>query len=310
MTLVARQTNDLTNVKEFWSSNSSLAQFSKNNNNSGRNNNNNSTVETYLNVAAYSQAKRRFEGSTSPYGCGEDSFFIMKKDGRSTTMGVADGVGGWNQFNVNPAFIARQMMLNSHQISRENARLGLPQDPQLIMASAYEKIKIGNEVEAGSTTCCIVTLDTSNASSPVVRSANLGDSGYIIIRKGQVIAYSDFQRLELAPMQLAIIPPRFADIGAIQTDPAAAECKEHNVEIGDIIILASDGLWDNIPNCHTNDSDVAVLVSELDARGATMSNIAQVLVETALSYYVKPDDITVVVAKVVTDAQGNVSFDR
>jgi len=256
-----------------------------------------------MNIAAYSQAKRRWEGSTSPYGCGEDSFFIMKKkDGRSTTMGVADGVGGWNAFDVNPAFIARQMMLNAHAISRENAKQGIPQHPQLIMASAYDKIKRGNEVEAGSTTCCIVTLDSSDPHNPVVRSANLGDSGYVVIRKGQVVAYSDFQRLELAPMQLAIIPERFASIGAIQTDPAAADVREHSVEDGDIIILASDGLWDNIPNCHQSNSDLAVLVTELDARGASPSDIAQVLVETAVSYYLKPDDITVVVGKVCVDA--------
>jgi len=290
MTLIASRT---TINAEFWASNASGAfQMSTSPVRSL------APEEVYMDIAAYSQAKRRWEGSTSPYGCGEDSFFIMKKDGKSNTMGVADGVGGWNAFDVNPAFIARQMMLNSHSISRENAKLGKPQDPQKIMSAAYEKIKNNNEVEAGSTTCCIVTLDSSDPSNPLLRSANLGDSGYVIIRRGEVIAYSDFQRLELAPMQLAIIPERFASIGAIQTDPAAAECREHAVEDGDIIILASDGLWDNIPNCHQSNSDLAVLVSELDARGAAMPDIAQMLVETALSYYFKPDDITVVVAKV------------
>jgi len=263
-----------------------------------------------MSVAAYSQAKRRFDGSTSPYGCGEDSFFIMKKEGKSSSLGVADGVGGWNHFGVNPAFIARQMMLNAHAISRENARLGLSQDPQMIMAAAYEKIKNNNEVEAGSTTCCILTLDTSDAENPIIRSANLGDSGYIIIRQGTVIAYSDFQRLDLAPMQLAIIPEKFASIGAIQTDPAAADCQRHSVQHGDIIVLASDGLWDNIPNCHEQNSDISILISELDSRGATVANIAQVLVETALSYYMKPDDITVVVAKVMCDSNGKLSLQR
>jgi len=305
MTLVAsRQTNFVTDVKEFWASNSSAA-FTKNTTSVRA-----SAPETYLSVAAYSQAKRRFDGSTSPYGCGEDSFFIMKKDGKSSTMGVADGVGGWNQFGVNPAFIARQMMLNAHAISRENARLGITPDPLTIMSAAYEKIKNGNEVEAGSTTCCIVSLDTSDPANPRVLSANLGDSGYIIIRHGAVVAYSDFQRLDLAPMQLAIIPERFEQIGAIQTDPADAECREHTVQHGDIIVLASDGLWDNIPNCHEQNSDLSILITELDNRGASMANIAQVLVETALSYYVKPDDITVVVGKVICDNNGKMSLQR
>eukprot|EP00300_Choanocystis_sp_HF-7_P013359 c18266_g1_i2.p1 GENE.c18266_g1_i2~~c18266_g1_i2.p1 ORF type:complete len:278 (+),score=-10.43 c18266_g1_i2:76-909(+) len=245
-----------------------------------------------LDASAYSQAKRRWEGSTSPYGCGEDSFFIYKKDGKSSCIGVCDGVGGWNAFGVNPAFIARQMCLNAHAFAKEHNKLGLPQNPQVLMAKAYEKIKNNNEVEAGSTTCCILSLDTSGR-QPLIRSANLGDSGYIIIRNGEVVAYSDFQRVDLAPMQLAIIPDRFSSIGAIQTDPAQADMKEHAVEEGDIIILASDGLWDN---CSVQ--DMTVLVTDMNQRGAATAEIAQVLVETALSFYVKPDDITVVVAKV------------
>jgi len=248
-----------------------------------------------LDASAYSQAKRRWEGSTSPYGCGEDSFFIFKKDGKSSCMGVCDGVGGWNAFGVNPAFIATQMCLNAHAIAKENSKMGLPQNPQALMAKAYEKIKNNNEVEAGSTTCCILSLDTS-AAQPVIRSANLGDSGYIIIRNGEVVAYSDFQRVDLAPMQLAIIPERLSSIGAIQTDPSQADLKEHIVEENDIIILASDGLWDN---CSVQ--DMTVIVSEMNQRGASTSEISQILVETALSFYVKPDDITVVVAKVVVN---------
>jgi len=209
-------------------------------------------------------------------------------------MGVCDGVGGWNAFGVNPAFIARQMCLNAHAIAKENSKLNIPHNPQTLMSRAYDKIKANSEVEAGSTTCCILTVEGTQA-QPVVRSANLGDSGYIIIRNGEVVAYSDFQRVDLAPMQLAIIPDRFASIGAIQTDPAQADVKEHPVEDGDIIILASDGLWDN---CSVQ--DMTVLVTEMSQRGATTAEIAQVLVETALSFYVKPDDITVVVAKVVS----------
>lgn len=245
-----------------------------------------------LDASAYSQAKRRWEGSTSPYGCGEDSFFIYKKDGKSSCIGVCDGVGGWNAFGVNPAFIARQMCLNAHAFAKENNKLGIAQNPQVLMAKAYEKIKNNNEVEAGSTTCCILSLDTSGP-RPLIRSANLGDSGYIIIRNGEVYAYSDFQRVDLAPMQLAIIPERFSSIGAIQTDPSQADLKDHPVEDGDIIILASDGLWDN---CSVQ--DMTVLVTDMNQRGASTAEIAQVLVETALSFYVKPDDITVVVGKV------------
>jgi len=250
-------------------------------------------VDYFIDVSAYSQAKRRWEGSTSPYGCGEDSFFIFHKDGKSSCLGVCDGVGGWNAFGVNPAFIARQMCLNMHAFAKENSKMGLPHCPQVLMSRAYEKIKSNGEVEAGSTTCCILSLDTTDPSQPLLRSANLGDSGYVVVRGGEVAFHSDFQRVELAPMQLAIIPERFSSIGAIQTDPAQADLKEHAVEGGDIIILASDGLWDN---CSV--ADMTVLVTEMDNRGASTAEIAQVLVETALSFYVKPDDITVVVGKV------------
>lgn len=57
----------------------------------------------------------------------------------------------------------------------------------------------------GSSTACIIVLDKK---SKTLYSANLGDSGFIVIRKGEVLHQSSNQQHYFnTPYQLAIPPP-------------------------------------------------------------------------------------------------------
>lgn len=82
-------------------------------------------------------------------------------------------------------------------------------------------------------------------------AANLGDSGYMILRRDSLGAYrvvqmSDLQRTGRTVKQLAIIPPRFQNDSFCDDRPEEAELDAHLVKENDILILGSDGLWSDI----------------------------------------------------------------
>lgn len=62
-----------------------------------------------------------------------------------------------------------------------------------------------SRVSAGSSTACIVILDRQ---SHRLHTANLGDSGFLVVRGGEVVHRSDEQQHYFnTPFQLSIAPP-------------------------------------------------------------------------------------------------------
>lgn len=60
-------------------------------------------------------------------------------------------------------------------------------------------------MSAGSSTACIVILDRQ---SHRLHTANLGDSGFLVVRGGEVVHRSDEQQHYFnTPFQLSIAPP-------------------------------------------------------------------------------------------------------
>ena len=78
--------------------------------------------------------------------------------------------------------------------------------------------------------------------------ASLGDSGFLLLRHHRVIHRSDIQRTGRIVKQLAIIPPHLSGPQHRYCDdaPTDAALSSHRIEEGDIIIVGSDGLLDNL----------------------------------------------------------------
>ncbi|EDO27712.1 predicted protein [Nematostella vectensis] len=95
----------------------------------------------------------------------------------------------------------------------------------------------------GSSTACIVVLDKRDKT---LHSVNLGDSGFLVVRKGIVVHQSSEQQHYFnTPYQLAIPPPG-QDGRVIQDSLDAAESTSFNVEVDDLIVMGTDGLFDNL----------------------------------------------------------------
>ncbi|KAJ6846920.1 putative protein phosphatase 2C 55 [Iris pallida] len=224
---------------------------------------------------------------------GEDAHFICTEE---QAIGVADGVGGWADQGIDAGEYARQLMSNSVAAIREQVKGFI--DTATVLEKAHSKTK-----EKGSSTACIIALTDQG-----LHAANIGDSGFIVVRNGSTIFRSPVQQHEFnMPYQL--------DCSGYGDLPSAAQVFTIPVEPGDVIVVGTDGLFDNL---YTN--EIAAIVvnatrSKLEpqiaaqkivqlAHQRAMDNMRQTPFSTAAQqsgyrhYGGKLDDVSVVVSYV------------
>lgn len=87
-----------------------------------------------------------------------------------------------------------------------------------------------------------------NRENSMLCTANIGDSGFMVVRRGRVIHRSEEQQHYFnTPFQLSLPPPGHqADVLSDQPDSAATSY--FPVEDGDVILVATDGVFDNLPH--------------------------------------------------------------
>ncbi|KAJ7247621.1 phosphatase 2C-like domain-containing protein [Mycena haematopus] len=269
--------------------------------------------------------------------CGEDFYFhVDMKNKSGVSFGVADGITGWLESGVDPSLFSQALMYHAHRYSR-SAWAGEPEvDPALdytereevegweltpyeCMDLAYGGVLREKLVEAGSSTACIITLNSANG---LLRAANLGDSGFSIIRGGSVLYSQPVQtHFFNCPKQLTKLPPpsgkRFTR--ACVDSPREADTYKTQLCNGDLIVAYTDGLTDNVfphemveicsPDPDAGPSDDAQAQSMADrlviharecmgAKSRVSPFERQAAREGMFFPGGKPDDVTVVVALV------------
>lgn len=96
----------------------------------------------------------------------------------------------------------------------------------------------------GSSTACVLVLNRENNT---VYTANIGDSGYIVVRNGEIVHKSDEQQHYFnTPFQLSLPPPGNQQ-HVLSDSPQAADRDSFPVQDGDVILVATDGVFDNVP---------------------------------------------------------------
>jgi protein phosphatase PTC7 len=210
-------------------------------------------------------------------------------------MGVADGVGGWADSGVDPSLFSQALMYHAHRCSKI-AWAGEPEiDPTAedggtvaggelapldSLEIAYGGVLNERGVNAGSSTACIVHI---NASSGLLRAANLGDSGFVIIRSSSII-YSQPAQTHFfnCPLQLSKFPPprtRWKDNAS--DVPQDADLYTAKLRDGDIVILFTDGLSDNVFD--TELAQITSLVARTTA-GASEDEQVQAMADRIVDY--------------------------
>lgn len=172
---------------------------------------------------------------------GEDAWFIGKN-----IIGVADGVSGWMTKGVSSAFSSSLMMECEKYSTSESELIKL-------LEKAYTATK--NNVIGGSSTACIAKLNNQELSV-----ANHGDSGLIVIRDQQVIFSTTRDYIDGdCPYQLGkwelnedLIDPveheTYVNRMYNQIGRRTSDTKLYSFEVknDDIVIMATDGFFDNI----------------------------------------------------------------
>ncbi|GAB1731782.1 hypothetical protein NU195Hw_g1462t1 [Hortaea werneckii] len=188
---------------------------------------------------------------------GEDAFFAttVGESPHHVAFGVADGVGGWQDSGVDPSDFSHGLC--GLMAGTAKTFEGLQEEdggrnvrPRELLQVAYDAV-IGNpRIVAGGCTASLCVADGEGN----VETANLGDSGFLILSPGKVAARSEAQTHAFnTPYQLSKIPPRmqaqhaiFGGSKQLSETPKDADVEHHQVRHGDIVLFATDGVWDNL----------------------------------------------------------------
>jgi len=190
-------------------------------------------------------------------GICEDAFFLL-----NNAAGVSDGVGGWSEFGIIPSFFSQSLMRNcSHIIKQSSEYIA----PDLVLSQAYERTTF-----SGGGTALICVLNDHQLSC-----ANVGDSRFLLIRfddkkQPYVVLQSSVQRHAFnAPYQLTNVPSpeeilcnlrenlisadelakkliKYKNLELYKDLPETAQLYQINVQEDDLVVLATDGLFDNL----------------------------------------------------------------
>ncbi|KAK5117673.1 hypothetical protein LTR62_005096 [Meristemomyces frigidus] len=191
--------------------------------------------------------------STKPQS-GEDAFFVATVGGseHDVAFGVADGVGGWHDSGVDPSVFSHGLsgLMAGTAYIHEGLEEGKNVRPQELMQVAYDAV-IGNpRILAGG---CTASLGVVSADGSL-ETANLGDSGFLVIAPGKVAHRSEAQTHAFnTPYQLSKVPAKmqaqhsiFGGSTHFSETPRQADVERHKLKHGDIVVFATDGVWDNL----------------------------------------------------------------
>lgn len=194
---------------------------------------------------------------------------------------MADGVGGWRQYGIDPGDFSTFLMNTCSRIVQSSPNYN-PELPVNLLSASYKELlenkkpilgesslNFGPFCDAfvdryqtclvhthkkyakshdklfvsftGSSTACILILNRENNT---ISTANIGDSGYLVVRNGQVVQQSEEQTHYFnTPFQLST--PYINNV--LRDQPESAQQQTFSVVDGDVILVATDGVFDNVP---------------------------------------------------------------
>jgi len=266
----------------------------------------------FLDMGAHSHAHHAqlsLSGADLAYSCGEDAYFISPS---TNFMGVADGVSAWSAYALgNSAYIAYYLMSNAKTLAEKGMKntLSIVKDSFNGVWALYEQKKM--QLPNGSTTVCVAKLNDEE-DGPKIQYSNLGDSTMMIIRPERfddlnvnlrVVHQSNKlyapERVNgvPVPLQLCFYPYQGRRGTGAPEQVDKSETVVMSVRKDDIIVVATDGLWDNISTDEVL-KYTAQSFAKSPSKNINSNDLAKRLVECAQKNNYKPDDITVVVGVV------------
>ena len=225
---------------------------------------------------------------------GEDAFYTAKD-----LLSIADGVGGWTLYGIDPSKYAWELMRAVEKFSFSLE--GPDRNSNNILTKAASIC-----TETGSSTCSLTLLDKIN---PVLDTINIGDSGFYIYRRAE-------NRLELVDKSKEVLHGfNFPfQLGTDGDKVDSAWKKAIEVKDKDYIVMFTDGVCDNLYEemvreimIGSTESDLNLVAKRIAEKALErcadekyFSPFSKNASETYGKRYTggKPDDITVIVAQI------------
>ncbi|CCU82167.1 5-azacytidine resistance protein azr1/azr1 protein [Blumeria hordei DH14] len=233
-------------------------------------------------AASYSAKNERFDSNKNTYtfnyedsytqrrdkskrpASGQDSFFVSRVgESSDVALGVADGVGSWGDIGVDPGDFSHgicELMAyasSTHHKDKTKAKFGA----RSLMQRGYEGISTDKSVLAGSSTACVAVARGDGN----LEVANLGDSGFIQLRLNAIHNASEPQTHGFnTPYQLAVVPDFMKRKSSLFGGPYLSDLPQDAIvsqcclQHGDVLMFASDGVWDNLSR-----SEILKIVSKI-----------------------------------------------
>lgn len=247
-------------------------------------------VKNVFNFSPYSVInKNRKDKSTRPES-GQDAFFVSSIGKTSdVALGIADGVGGWVDSGVDPADFSHGFCDYMAFAANSKNATSAPFSARQLMEKGYDDICNDKSVPAGGSTACVAIAKTSGE----LEIANLGDSGFVLMRSNAIHEYSEPQTHAFnTPYQLSVVPEHIRKrnkvFGGSQLCdlPRDADVTHHDVKHGDVLVFATDGVWDNL-----SVQDTLRIVSKLMLASKAWEDSGDgITVGKSLNIFTLPDD--------------------
>jgi len=197
---------------------------------------------------------------------GEDSYFYASNSNGIYALGVADGVYEWRDVGIDAGAFSRSLM----EFCRQAVELGTTDVLRVLQFAARHQRRAG---VAGSSTVCLALVDTLQGR---LAAANVGDSGFLLLGHSPGSYRSSATRGHLrvryrSPQQEhAFGHPYQLGHHATADNPEDAMLSTMPVYPGDVLIMGSDGLFDNL-----SDEEIVEVVDRMLAERASAAAIAQ-----------------------------------
>lgn len=188
-------------------------------------------------------------------------------------MAVFDGVGGWIEALIDSGTMTKELVGHIADVYRESRQEGGPtRTLHEVLDDAVRRVKA-----KGSTTAVLAELDghlqmsKSGHEEVNLKTCNLGDSGYLLLRP---VAGGGFTSLlyKSESQQHYFNCPFQVGNHNIKDMPTKAYSTEHKLRKNDVLILATDGVLDNL-----FERDIQYCVEQnLPKKGAQIDNLQRV----------------------------------